>query len=185
MIEILSDIEKKQYDLFIKFMLKKCDIFTFFLPNFGKEVVAVDNIFKFPNDEIGTIKYNHSYTDFQSYKKRVSERIDLISNNIIKKFNDVKYCGDVYTYDCEIYIVKINKFLNIDFFSSHSLFDWKYPFLPEDICFFKEGKCFMRSIAHEQMCFIYDTEDKIISFLDDIGLDYWVCSDEIVPDLPS
>ena len=188
MIEIYSDIKKEQYNLFIKFMLENCDSFTFFLPNFNKNVVTVDNKFYFPNDEIGAIKYSGDCMDFQTYKKTVADRVELISNNIIKKTNDVKYCGDIYTYDCEIYVVKINEFLDKKFFKADSLFDWKYPMLPEDICFYKDGKCLMRSIAHEEMCSIYNTEfddieSKALPFLDNIGLDYWVDSYEIGPDL--
>lgn len=184
MLEILSGLNNEQYNLFIQFMLKRSDVFTFFLPNFQKKMVTVDNKKMFDDLEIGTTICYDDGENFLAYKQCVAPRIELIEKNIIRRFIDVKYCGDIYNYECEIYVVKIDNTLNDDFFSVKGLWDWKYPYFPEDICFYKNKKCFMRSIAHEEMCMIYDSDQSIISFLDKIGVTYWESPDEEVPNLP-
>ena len=44
--------------------------------------------------------------------------------------------------------------------SSNSLFDWKAPFLPDDICFFKDEKVWLTTTTHEHIYYI-DTEESI------------------------
>lgn len=42
---------------------------------------------------------------------------------------------------------------------SNSLYDWMYPDLPEDLCFYKNGKPWLIDIAHENYSYIL-TEDE-------------------------
>ncbi|MCB8818852.1 hypothetical protein [Desulfosporosinus shakirovi] len=52
------------------------------------------------------------------------------------------------------------------------LFHWLRPFFPEDLCFFKDGYCWLSSSAHESFAEIYiDNEDEVES-LKTLGLKF-------------
>lgn len=38
---------------------------------------------------------------------------------------------------------------------SNSLFEWQMPDLPEDLSFYQNGKVWMSTSSHEELCFIY------------------------------
>lgn len=44
-----------------------------------------------------------------------------------------------------------------------SLFDWKAPYLPDDLCFFRDGNEWLINTAHERFCAIKTDEEEIIN----------------------
>ena len=53
-----------------------------------------------------------------------------------------------------------------------SFWDWRIPFLPEDLSFFRYKKVWLNTISHEKMIIIITEDKKILSFLDDLGIEY-------------
>lgn len=51
-----------------------------------------------------------------------------------------------------------------------SLYDFKPPYLPEDISFFKEGYCWLNTITHEKIGYIYIKDINEYKDIIDIGI---------------
>ena len=60
------------------------------------------------------------------------------------------------------------------------LFNWKYPYFPDDLCFFKDGYCWFATVAHEGYACIYVENIKEIEILKDMGLkfEFVKCDDD-------
>lgn len=56
--------------------------------------------------------------------------------------------------------------------SADDIFSWMYPNLPEDISFFRQGKCWLDTTAHEKYCNIYAHETEIAQLLDSMEIEY-------------
>lgn len=57
--------------------------------------------------------------------------------------------------------------------ATDGLYSWKFPDNLEDLCFYAKGKCWLKSVAHEKLCWIFtdnDVEKEVISKV--IGLKY-------------
>ena len=53
MLRIIGNISNRKYELLIDYLLARCDVFTFHLPNFNKEVVTEKNLELCPDHKIG------------------------------------------------------------------------------------------------------------------------------------
>ena len=175
MITVTEDIVKPYYDELIQYLLKKCDVFTFCLPNFGKLIRTINGQ--------KTIKYLDDGSVFSSYKNKVMPRIEKTLTRQLKIYHSECYGTNSYDREREIYIVAIDKFMDISFFDNERLFAWRYPNFPEDICFYKEGRCFMELISHEQLCFFYLPDDTLFNFLDERKIEYWIEESDTIPRL--
>lgn len=181
MIEVFEDIRGEKYQRLIAYLLNKCDTFTFCLPDFGKRAYF--------HHESGSFldKYYVSSLDdglpFQTYKTRVAPKVELVKDHLRKVFCDIKYCTNLYDREREIYVVKIDSSLNADFFASDGLSEWRYPNFPEDICFYKNGQCFIETVTHEQCCFFYLEDDDLLKLLDNLDIEYWENTCDAVPTL--
>ncbi len=175
MVSIFEKINGNAYDKLIALLLKKCDTFTFALPNFSKETVTEKNHVMFPEKEIGDVEYVENGTNFDAYQKRVAPKIELIRSHIVKEYCDVEYGTSLYGYEHEIYVVKIDESLNMAFFENEGLHEWLYPNYPEDLCFYRNGICFLETVAHESYTFLYCEDEEILALLDEAG---FVCCEE-------
>lgn len=52
------------------------------------------------------------------------------------------------------------------------LYAWLNPNYPEDIAFFKDGYCWLYSVAHEEMCDIYCENNEEYEYLKSIGIEF-------------
>jgi hypothetical protein len=82
-----------------------------------------------------------------------------------------------------IYRVNFDYYITEVLCSVPGLYKWIYPNLPEDLCFYKNGKCFLRSVAHEKLCWIYTEDEKEIKALEKIGLKFTKMPFEQAPSL--
>ena len=172
---LTEDISKQNYTDLIQYLLKKCDIFTFCLPDFGKFITTVDGQ--------RTIEFLDDGSAFRSYKNKVMPKIEKIFNHQLKIYHSESYCGSVYDREREIYVVSIDEWIDISFFEIERLFAWRYPDFPEDLCFYKDGKCFMELISHEQLCFFHLPDDTLLQFFDDRNIEYWEEGGDTIPRL--
>ena len=56
--------------------------------------------------------------------------------------------------------------------SNSDLYAWLNPNYPEDISFFKDGYCWLYSVAHEEMCDIYCESVEEYNYLRSIGIEF-------------
>lgn len=164
MITITKNICNADYYAFINYLLKKSDMFTFSVPNFGKYIC--------PFAQERVVKYLDDGSDFLRYKKKVMPRIKKIEDHQIKMYCSEIYAGNTYDREREIYVIKIDESLDRSFFENVGLFDWRYPDFPEDFCFYNNGQCIMELISHEKLCFCFFVDDMLLRCLDDMNACY-------------
>lgn len=129
------------------------------------------------------------YKEFIKYDYRldsIDEKINKIFyKNVVEKFIDKykQYIIDeektTFSYDQEKekitdikYYIKITDELKDDILKRKSIFDWCFPFNIEDIEFYKDGYCWLFSVAHEKMFNIYCKNEKEYEFLKSIGVNF-------------
>lgn len=54
--------------------------------------------------------------------------------------------------------------------ATEGLYSWQYPIMPEDLCFFQGERCYLKSVAHENLCFLYDDGKETKKALRKIGI---------------
>lgn len=171
------DISDDKYKKFICFVLENSEYFSFQLPNVNHFLVTEKNsallIEEMKSDIAALTDNKKENKTFIDYKNKTSQLIDIIRSQIVSVVYDVSYFDDIYNYGTEVYTVKIDdidsckKFL----FSAKSLFTWKYPDFPEDICFIRNGKCWIKSIAHENLLFFEDITKSEAELLQAMGIE--------------
>jgi len=177
-----NKIEEKCYSSLVIFLFNCCDVVTFNLPKFSEKRITEKNRKYFPNQKLGIFPHAED-EEFNNYKQKIEKLITPINHRIIRCYDDVEYCGSIRGYNAEIYNVSFLADTIGFFMQAISLYNWLYPNLPEDLSFYKKGKCFLRSIAHEKRCWIFtdDEFDKII--LKKIGLKFTELPDGEIPTL--
>ncbi len=50
------------------------------------------------------------------------------------------------------------------------LYEWDYPQAPMDLCFYKNGYCWLAITAHEEMAYIYTDNEEEVEELKSIGV---------------
>jgi len=53
-----------------------------------------------------------------------------------------------------------------------NFYQWLNPKYPEDVCFFKNGHCWLYSVAHEDYCCIYCETKEEFEYLKSIGIEF-------------
>ena len=99
----------------------------------------------------------------------------LIKNekNIFNHTKNIHNFGNEQVYLNDIYYLILNDELKSEILSKKSLYDWHYPNSLEDICFFKDGYCFLETVAHEGLCFIYCDNEAEYEYLKSIGIKFF------------
>ena len=54
--------------------------------------------------------------------------------------------------------------------SVNSLFDWIWPTMPQDLCFFRENTCWFCSISHEKQAILTEPTNQDIEFFEQLDL---------------
>lgn len=141
------------YRRMIAYYLRESDYFTFFIPDYS----VLSPI------ESKQQKVSGGYVD-KDTDKLISawekEQLGDISTSIVYKTESFSYLGYKYGHLCKTFVVSTSDIVTCKKFllRAKSIWDWQYPKLPEDICFFKNGKCIFRSVAHERLVFFDNPE---------------------------
>lgn len=164
MYTITSPIFGDSYQKIVKLLIEQSDSFIFHLPNNGKVLINERNVDSMPDFPIG-------YTESEdqdlhaAYIKTMQDYLDLIREDIISVKKDVGYLDQITNREMEVYHVRISE-NTLSFFSTTvDFFRWRYPALPENPCFIKEGKCIFHCIAHENICFLNVDDKRIVKIL--------------------
>lgn len=146
MIDIYTEPKDEIYEKLIDYALQTTDAFMFVCCN---------------------------YYNGQKYSKKAAAMRKQLAPLSIKRRNDPKWPGT------EIYSTKY-KYLICFYHSDPNAaevlkepgrsFGWVYPEFPEDLAFFRNGKCWMTTVAHEEMLWFTGETQEDIAFLESIGL---------------
>ncbi len=160
------------YVKLINYLLIRCDVLTFKLPNFNHLTLSDEAKKYFPQYKLKGDFQEINNKEFFEYKENISNTLEQFEPFYLKEYIDFKYFDTIQGYDAEIKIVKIDESLDFILTAISGLYDWVYPEKPEDLCFFSKGKCFLKSIAHEKTCFIYTDDEWEKKMLRKLGLKF-------------
>ncbi len=178
-IKFYDEYSKEAYCKTLDFLLEKCDVVTFCLPNYG---TVFDSLVKDIYEEYEQVKneLERDNAKFSEYKANVIKLLESLEKYKIDFFIDIDYFGQTSNYEREIYVYKYNKEVAEILKNVVPFFEWRCPDFPEDLNFFSNGKLYLETVAHEKEAWIIDTSDETIDFIDSLGVDYWVDDYEYV-----
>ena len=124
------------------------------------------------------------YNDYgRPIKKRIRSLRNMIKPYLLHSKNNHKLkTGEVFswpgteTWDISssicVSFYGINPSIKDVLLSVDSIFSWIYPEKPEDIAFYKNGNCWLYTVAHEMILVITDHEEEISRMFDNNAIDY-------------
>lgn len=195
-IEIRDELELESYNRLISYALSKSDAFMLVTYRYieNKKLMTQHHFKKTcKNDKSRIMKYY----DEVKRKKRKDAAIFIKSTEpllrrlkpfLIKTRNypTVWPSANVIFYDdytsVDICTYKACEEVKPYLMETKGLFNWKYPYYSDDLCFFKGGYCWFSTLAHEEYACIYveDSKDveKIKEFI--VNFDVNKCNEEDV-----
>ena len=81
----------------------------------------------------------------------------------------------------EVQFYKFDDSLKESLLTKKNFYSWCNPKFPEDIVFFKDGYCWLYSVAHEDICDIYYKDRKEYEELKAIGIEFYEKDFEVMP----
>ena len=163
----IQDCEKGKYEIVLKYIFSLCNKVSFHLPNFCS---SGDYDIKYNNNG----EKNFEYIEYLQKNRKIT---DLCFQKGAKRYTSNKYVGEKLAYNTQI--VSVNLFSELkSLFLKHHLFEWKYPDLPEDVCFFFNEECKFQSVAHDGDLIMYKETKKDIDFFDLNGIEYMKIRDK-------
>lgn len=161
---------KENYNEFIDFALSLSDYITFHIGHYdilSPESLKMQEEYM-KNHPEDCVEEDESYDD---YYNKMSDFIEYIKDAILKTEKAFSYLGYKYGYLCETFVIdakhtKVKEFL----LSAGSIFSWRYPDFPEDICFFRNGQYWIRSVAHENLLFFSNITNDEAEKLKQLGV---------------
>ena len=166
-------ISKEAYNELLLFLIEKSDTYMFHLPNMGKMLINQRNHKDFPEYPLGYTEINDQKDHF-NYVDNVKKYLEIIQSDIISSHIDTGYLEQTFNIEIEVFNVNISE-KTLDFFSiTDSFYEWQYPELPENPCFFVDGKCIFECVAHEKMCIIYLYNEEVVNILNKHNVQYFL-----------
>ncbi len=99
----------------------------------------------------------------------------LIHSELTRVMPSMQIGGNYGLYELALYRTEIPQFSTLTDASS-SLWDWDYPNLPMDLCFFRNGAAWFISSAHERFAYLYlsddDMSEYLLAMLREVGLEF-------------
>lgn len=155
-----NDISGESYRGFVRYALERSDYFTFQMPNFEHYIISEKNRHLVPDEMIEDIESLPSNIKdnefFIRYNEKTAPLLGIIKEQIVSDSYDMTYLDEIYNYGTKTYIVKISDVESCYGFltAADSLFSWRADNFPEDICFFRDGKCWLKTVSHEKYAFV-------------------------------
>lgn len=115
------------------------------------------------------------------YDKVIEQFIDICQDELITKKDYIMKESflEKPLHHSAIYYFRLSKKMKDILGDRNDLYSWKYPTSIEDLCFFREGYCWLDSVAHEELCFIYCKDEEEYEYLKSIGIEF--VEDKFVP----
>lgn len=195
---ILDEPKITVYEKLIDYALSKSD--AFMLVNARREDYCDVRNLKFILDERGKfeneIQYQIYLKSFEKFKAEILIRAQIFeesSKPFLQKLQSylvkVRHkpeewpstkCGDrsdKINFDINLY--KVCREVRAYLLEPEGLYHWIYPYFPEDLCFFKDGYCWLSTSAHERNASIYTNNKDDLQDLENLGLKFKYKEQEI------
>ncbi|AAK79040.1 hypothetical protein BJV85_002938 [Clostridium acetobutylicum] len=186
---IEEELNLKAYEGIINFAVSKSDACMLVIYRYGEEekISNPPRRNDYNNEEDYLMFLNclermkkERYDNLDIFKKSTEPLLEKIRPYLIKKRNfPTEWPGvkvvfySKYT-SVDICVYSICKELETYLLEAKGLFNWKYPYFPDDLCFFKNGYCWFSVVAHEEYACIYIEDAQDIEKLLKIGVKFKV-----------
>ena len=162
----LYECNNEQYKKIIDFLYERCDLVAFSLPNYFAKYI------KSYNDSNSYTVLDIDNENFAEYKRVVNSVLKDINGAVKKFYTHTNYFDQGDGYLREIYILSFEQNI-LEFLKKFDNFStWLYPNLPEDLCFFSNGKLLFSSLSHEDECSFFDDSIEVWKLIETIEVDY-------------
>lgn len=164
-------IKDNVYEKLINYAFKKCDAIMFVSRKDGFAFAELEEL----DNTIEKVKIKFSNSIFKTrtggywvFTKVGNQRCGLEES-------------DPPGYDklFEVFFLKTNQPVEEYILTNKNLYQWLNPKYPEDISFFRNGYCWLYSVAHEEMCEIYCDSEEEYEYLKSIGIEFE--NDKFIP----
>lgn len=188
-INISNDLKSDKYNRFIDFAVSKSDAFMLVTYRDNDNVELMFNEptveMQLSEDILRMIsKANNEakkrkYKEITIFKERTEPFLARLEPYLVKKRNSptewpgIKVVLNEYT-KVEISVYKVRNEVKSYLLEPRSLFNWKYPYFPDDLSFFKDGYCWFASVAHEGYACMFTNIYDDITFLKKLGISFKV-----------
>lgn len=146
MVVINEEVKDETYEKLIEYAFKKCDAVMFAF-----------------------------YTHFESDKKatnKIKDKLQQYNKYLIIEKDQSLDETLIYREGMKIALYKATDEIKEYLLSNKEIYKWHYPKYPTDVSFFKNGKCWMHTIAHEEMLQIYYETEEEFNYLKSIGIKF-------------
>lgn len=174
---VKGQIENEKYQKLIKYAFQRSDAIMFVI---RKGILSNSERYKMEKKmEIIKRKLSKSFLKQRNGSHWVFTRVgykEMAKDGyVIPGYNDPPDFDNFF----EILFYKTDEEVEKYILTNKSLYNWLEPKYPEDISFFKDGYCWLYSVAHEDLCEIYCDSSKEYEYLKSIGIDFW--KNEYIP----
>ncbi len=163
---IINEIKNEVYKKLIDYAFEKCDAIMFVFRRDGfnqQEILELENNLKHLKNLLSDSLLKHRNGAHWVYTKVGYKQLGIENYydppNFDKKF--------------DILFFKSSKEVKDYLLCNKNLYNWLNPQYPEDISFFKNGYCWLYSVAHEEMCDIYCESNEEYEYLKSMGIEFF------------
>lgn len=157
----LTELNQLQLTALVDHIYQRCDYFSVTLPNYKQHLCG------------SRMRKNR---EFRKYMKNIKPIYDNIEPHVTFTRITKSFMNSKYSYVLEIKVAKLYKGFKKILLSNGSFFNWLWPDMPEDLCFYIGEKCWMMTLSHEDECIIFDENETDIKMLEDNNILYGYCN---------
>ena len=168
-----QDIMNENYSKLLHYALDYCDTITLRIRNYIKSLDGEKYFWS--NDKESEERFKEHFYKVSQLTK------ELFGEHIVKIEHSAQYGAEFCGHENEIYTIAFNMQVIEKLLVAQSLFSWQGE-LPEDLCLFSKGKCWIESIAHEHMCYINDDSEELKALLREMNIDFINPNEDIIED---
>lgn len=114
-------------------------------------------------NDISCLFYEHNVENFiKKHKEEIIYEEKIISNDMSENEMVTSVC----------YFFKLSDSMKREILNNNSIYSWCFPFYIEDIEFYRDGYCWLLSVAHENIFEIFCETRKEFKYLKKIGVEF-------------
>lgn len=190
LISIFEEPETTVYERLIDYALAKSDAFMLVTSRHYSDLKDFEFTINKQDDFENEMQYQDYLNSFENFKKKIFLDAQIFEEStkpflqklqpyLVKERHKPEEwpstkCGennsDKIHFDINVY--KVCKQVRRYLLEPKGLFHWIHPYFPEDLCFFKDGFCWISTSAHERKAEIYTKEEDDTKVLKNLGLKF-------------
>jgi len=162
---VADKIENEVYEKLIDYAFNKCDAVMFVSRKDGfsdNKKMELDNTISDLKNNLENCFLKSRNGSYWVFSKVGYKRLGITGYSDPTGFDDL----------FEILFYKAVDETKQYLLTNKNLYNWLNPKYPEDISFFKNGYCWLYSVAHEEMCIIYCDSEMEYKYLKSIGIKF-------------